>query len=27
MLGIIAERASGVPYGRLMTERVFDPAG
>ncbi len=27
VLGIIAERASGVPYGQLVTERVFDPAG
>lgn len=27
VLGILAERASGVPYGRLVAERVFEPAG
>ncbi len=27
VLGIIAERVAGVPYGRLVAERVFQPAG
>jgi len=27
VLGILAERASGIPYGELITRRVFEPAG
>ncbi len=27
VLGIIAERVAGTPYGQLVTERVFAPAG